>query len=46
MDMLILHALSRRKRFDMLRHAVPQQMLSPETNAMLAWFQVYYGAFP
>lgn len=30
----------------MLKHAVPTQMLTAETQTMLAWYDAYYNAFP
>lgn len=30
----------------MLQHAVPQAMLTPETQVMMQWFSAYYTAFP
>ena len=46
MDINILAALMDRKRFRHLAHAVPEQMLEPETIGMLRWFSVYWAAFP
>lgn len=46
MDILILKALSNRQRFKGLRSAVPVGMITPDTQAMLAWFDVYYAGFP
>lgn len=46
MDNVLLAALSERKRWNSLRHAVPAGTLAPETNAMLAWFAAYYQTFP
>lgn len=46
MDSLLLHAMADRQRFKSLRHVVPQGMIAPDTQAMLAWFGVYYDAFP
>jgi hypothetical protein len=46
MDLLILKALANRKRFNSLRSAVPDGMITGETAAMLAWYQAYYDAFP
>lgn len=46
MDLLILKALSERRRFKSLHHAVPSGMVAPDTQAMLAWFSAYYNAFP
>lgn len=45
-DNLILHALRDRRRFAMLRAAVPDDMLSPDSTNMLAWFQLYFGTYP
>lgn len=46
MDLLVLAALRERKRFNSLRHAVPQGMLAPDTAAMLQWYAAYFNAFP
>ncbi len=46
MDVPILKALSQRQRFRSLRHAVPNSMVGPDTQAMLSWFEVYYASFP
>jgi len=46
MDILILKALSNRKRFGSLRSAVPNDMVAPDTQAMLAWFSMYFTTFP
>lgn len=46
MDILILQALSDRKRFTSLRPAVPTEMIGPDTQAMLAWFSLYFSTFP
>lgn len=46
MDLLILRALSERKRYRALRHAVPDDMLTGTTVAMLQWFGAYFDAFP
>lgn len=46
MDLLILAALSEKRRFLALQHVVPQGMVSPHTQAMLAWFGAYYNTFP
>ena len=45
-DILILKALSNRKRFISLRSAVPNDMVSADTQAMLAWFSMYFSTFP
>lgn len=46
MDKLLLTALSTKQRYRSLKHAVPSQMISPETVAMLAWYGAYFEAFP
>jgi len=46
MDVLILKALGNRQRFKSLRAAVPVGMITPDTSAMLAWYEVYWTAFP
>lgn len=46
MDLNILAAMMDRRRFKNLSHAVPAQMVSPETNGMLQWFRAYWAAFP
>lgn len=46
MDRLLLGALSSKQRYNSLKHAVPSQMVSPETVAMLAWYGAYFDAFP
>lgn len=46
MDVLLLHALSRRQKYNSLRHVVPGGMVSSDTAALLAWFGLYYTAFP
>lgn len=46
MDIVILAALMQRRRWNSLYHAVPQETLTPETRAMLAWFALYYNTFP
>lgn len=45
-DILILHALRDRRRFNSLRKAVPDSMLSPDTTNMLAWFNLYFQTYP
>ncbi|BAN92328.1 putative DNA helicase [Ralstonia phage RSB3] len=45
-DNLILHALRDRRRFNTLRAAVPDDMLSPDTTNMLAWFNLYFHTYP
>lgn len=45
-DSLILHALRDRRRFAMLRSAVPDEMLSPDSTNMLAWFQLFFNTYP
>src|SRR5574343_2017458 len=46
MDNLLLHALASRQRYRSLYHVVPSGMISPDTQAMLAWFGAYFDAFP
>lgn len=46
MDNLILHAMADRSRYRSLRHALPQGMLSPDTQGLLGWYPVYFDAFP
>lgn len=46
MDLNILAAMMYRPRFKSLRQQVPTQMVDPETTGMLAWFEVYFSAFP
>ncbi len=46
MDVLLLKALSDRLRYRSLRHAVPAGMVTADTQAMLAWYEVYYATFP
>ena len=46
MDINILAAMMDRQRFKNLRHVIPTQMVSPETVGLLAWFQVYWDAYP
>lgn len=46
MESLVLSALAERQRFKSLKSAVPEQMMSPETTAMMAWYSVYFEAFP
>lgn len=45
MDANILAALSNRQRFKSISAFVPQGMLTPETQAMIAWFNVYFSTF-
>lgn len=45
-DNLILHALRDRRRYSMLRAAVPDDMLSPDSTNMLAWFALYFNTYP
>lgn len=45
-DNLILHALRDRRRFNTLRAAVPDDMLSPDSTNMLAWFSLYFNTYP
>lgn len=45
-DNLILHALRDRRRFGMLRPAVPDDMLSPDSTNMLSWFALYFATYP
>lgn len=46
MDLLILHALRDKRRYNSLHHAVPKEMLSGESQTMLAWFAAYWTAYP
>lgn len=46
MDVILLHALSERRKFSTLRGVVPEGMLTPDTNALLQWYAAYYNAFP
>lgn len=46
MDLLLLHALSNKQRYRALKHVVPLGMLSPDTAAMLQWYEAYYQTFP
>lgn len=45
-DHLILHALRDRRRYSMLRSAVPDDMLSPDSTNMLAWFTLFFNTYP
>lgn len=45
MDANILAALSNRQRFRSISAFVPQGMLTPETQAMIQWFTLYYSTF-
>jgi len=45
-DSLILHALRDRKRFNTLRASVPDEMLSPDSANLLAWFNLYFQTYP
>ena len=45
-DHLILHALRDRRRYSMLRSAVPDDMLSPDSTNMLAWFALFFNTYP
>lgn len=45
-DNLILHALRDRRRYNTLRQAVPDDMLSPDSTNMLAWFALYFATYP
>lgn len=46
MDALLLSALADKQRFNSLRHAVPEGMIAPDTQAVLAWYGAYFNAFP
>lgn len=46
MDLLILAALSSKRRYNTLIRAVPQGMVTQDTQVMLAWFGAYFAAFP
>lgn len=45
-DLLITQALSNRCRYKALKNTVPTGMISPETQAILAWIGCYWDAFP
>lgn len=46
MESLVLSALADRQKFNSLKSAVPAHMMSPETTTMMAWYGVYFEAFP
>lgn len=46
MDLITLHALSDRGKFQTLKHVVPAGMLSDYTETMLDWFDMYFSTFP
>ena len=45
-DGLILQALTEKARYRALRDAVPVSMLSPESQTVLAWYPLYFQAYP
>lgn len=45
MELPLLHALRSRDKFRMLASAVPRDMMSPETNSMLDWFNLYFSQY-
>ncbi|CAI3971366.1 DnaB-like replicative helicase [Variovorax phage VAC_51] len=45
-DNLILHALRDKRRFNTLRTSVPDDMLSPDSTNMLAWYSLYFQTYP
>lgn len=45
-DALILQALTDKARYRALRDAVPVSMLSPESQTVLAWYPLYFQAYP
>lgn len=45
LDLNILRALSTRDRFRSLRGAVPNDMLDPNTSALLGWFDLYFKTY-
>ena len=45
-DGLILQALTDKARYRALRDAVPVSMLSPESQTVLAWYPLYFQAYP
>jgi hypothetical protein len=46
MDLLLLKALSDKKRYKSLLHAVPSGMIASTTQSMLQYFGLYFEAFP
>lgn len=46
MDLLLLQALGRKSKFNQLRNTVPAGMVAPDTNALLAWYGVYFQTYP
>ena len=46
MDSNILRALANRQRYRSISGFVPQGMTSPEMQAMMQWFGVYFSTFP
>lgn len=45
-DLNILAALSNRDRLRFMRSTVPDEMVDPQTTAMLAWFELYFNQYP
>ncbi|HCH8419228.1 TPA: hypothetical protein NNR24_004450 [Salmonella enterica] len=45
-DRNVLHALSDKKRFDLLYTSVPKDMLDANTVRLLDWFGVYFKEYP
>ena len=46
MDKIILSVLKEKNKFRQLRGAVPDDIIGQETVSMLAWYRVYFEAFP
>lgn len=46
MEVLILQALRDKRRYLSLSHAVPTDMVSVETAALLTWFRAYFDTYP
>lgn len=45
-DVLLLHAIREKQRYKALRPSVPDEMMSPETQNMLLWFEAYWQTYP
>lgn len=45
MEVLILQALRDKRRFTTLSHAVPTDMVSQETAALLTWYNAYFQTY-
>lgn len=45
-DNLILHALRDKRRYSTLRTSVPDDMLSPDSTNLLAWYSLYWQTYP